>query len=209
MAVVWHILSDPTRGDRVKRLLLAAAWFPVSCWGLLAYMAYQEVEFGTPFAFAQTQENWTHAVPSDRSFGNKVLSLATGEPIWSTYVPDSRRHWEKFDRHENPFFGIFFWNPIYFVGAVVLVGLGAVRKWLTGSEVVLGLGLLAIPYVTRGFEMSLASHARFATVAIPAYMVLARLLWSRPPWVTWAVLAFGAILLMSWSALFAAGYIFF
>ena len=101
VAVAWYILSDPSRGNLQRRLFSALVWMPVACWGLLAYMAYQSVEFGTPFAFAQTQEFWTHAAPTHRDLDRKVLSLAIGEPIWSAYVPGTPRHWAVTDSHEN------------------------------------------------------------------------------------------------------------
>ncbi len=135
--------------------------------------------------------------------------MLAGEPLWGVFTVDSLRYWTRIDRHGNPFFSMFFWNPILFVGTVVLVLFGAYRFWLSGPEVVLGLGLLAIPYLTRAYEMSMASHARFAAVVIPAYLVLGRLLPARPAWVPWSILGGLSMVLLAWSALFAAGYYFF
>ena len=69
--------------------------------------------------------------------------------------------------------------------------------------------LLAIPYVTRAYEMCMASHARFAAVVFPAYIVLGRLLGAAPAWVTWTVIGVFSIMLMTWTALYAAGHLFF
>jgi hypothetical protein len=69
--------------------------------------------------------------------------------------------------------------------------------------------LLLIPYATRAYEMSMASHARFAAIVLPAYIVLAKLLRKLPEGTEWVVLAALAALQMSWTALFAAGYSFF
>ena len=91
----------------------------------------------------------------------------------------------------------------------MLVFIGARKSWLTGPEIVLSLLLLAIPYVTRAYEMCMASHARFAAVVFPAYIVLGRLLGPRPPWVTWAVIGAFTMMLMTWTALYAAGHLFF
>ena len=65
------------------------------------------------------------------------------------------------------------------------------------------------PYLTRAYEMSLASHARFATVVVPVYLVLGRLLHNKPEWLRGSVLSGLALLLMAWSALFAAGHLFY
>ena len=91
----------------------------------------------------------------------------------------------------------------------MLVFIGARKSWLTGPEIVLSVLLLAIPYVTRAYEMCMASHARFAAVVFPAYIVLARLLAPLPQWVTWAVIGVFTMMLMTWTALYAAGHLFF
>ncbi len=83
------------------------------------------------------------------------------------------------------------------------------KKWLTGPEIVLSFFLLAIPYVTRAYEMCMASHARFAAVVFPAYIVLGRLLGAAPAWMTWVVIGAFSIMLMTWTALYAAGHLFF
>jgi hypothetical protein len=200
-AFAWHVFSDPRGGSRVRRGLRTAAWLPVASWGLLAYMSFQWYAFGTPLAFAQTQEHWEYMASAD---DNKVESLLSGAPVWSIYTT-SAHHWRRIDCHGNPFFSLLFWNPILFVGAGVLLVVGCYQAWLTGPEAVLGFGLLAIPYCTRAHEMSMASHGRFAAVVVPAFLVMGRLLRSLPEWCTWSVLGMCSLLLMAWSALFVAG----
>lgn len=207
-AFVWYVLSDLSRGSAVRRSLIAFAYCPLACWGLLAYMAYQYDCFGTPLAFAQTQEHWTYAAPVENDIWEKAESLLAGEPIWGCYHHDSLRRWNRLDSSDNVLFNLAFWNPILFVGAFILIVYGAVRAWLSGEEVVLGLVLLIIPYLTRAYEMSMASHGRFAAVVLPAYIVLARLL----TWQDWGMRAAFVIcscILMIWCALFAAAYPFF
>jgi hypothetical protein len=206
-AVSWHILADPQRGPITRRLLLAVVCVPVASWGLLAYMAYQNHHFGTLFAFAQTEQHWNFA--GSYSVGEKFDSLLAGEPIWAVYTPDPVRNWRRIDGDVYFLFSMFFWNPILFGATLALVLFGAAKSWLSGPEVILGLGLLAIPYVTRAYEMLMASHARFAAVVVPAYLVLGRILQPAPEWVQWSVLMLLAMMLMAWSALFAAGYPFF
>ena len=42
-----------------------------------------------------------------------------------------------------------------------------------------------------------------------AYIVLARLLAPLPQWVTWAVIGVFTMMLVTWTALYAAGHLFF
>lgn len=208
-ALVWHIFSDANRGPVPRRLLLAMICSVGASWGLLAYMTYQYYKFNTPLAFAQTQEHWSSMPPRESGLGCKLESLLSWEPLWGGYTSDSIRSWKRFDSHVNPFFSMFFWNPIFFVAALALILVGTAKSWLTGSEIVLSLGLLGIPYVTRAYEMNMASHARFAAIVVPAYLVLGRILRAQPEWLTWAAFGILSVMLMTWSALFSAGYLFF
>lgn len=207
----WYVISDLGRGSTVRRALIALAYGPIASWGLLGYMAYQYSSFGTPVAFAQTQEHWRYGggrdLPTDA--WEKAESLLSGEPVWGSYQSDSSRHWARVAPEKHALFNMAFWNPILFVGAIVLVLYGARRSWLSGPEVIFGLGLLVIPYLTRAYEMSMGSHARFAAVVIPAHIVLGRILCVWPDWGGRAAIAVLSCLLMAWSALFASGHPFF
>jgi hypothetical protein len=174
VAFIWHVATqaDTSFAVRVRRLLLLT---PLACWGLLAYMLYQKIAFDAPLAFAQTQEHWTMRAPMDRSLLTKLESLAALEPIWGVYLPSSQRYWDQTHSPGSPLFSLIFWNPILFVLAVALLAWGGRKRWLTGNELVLGAALLAIPYLTRGFEMSMASHGRFAAVVVVNYLVLGRM----------------------------------
>ncbi len=205
-AFLWYILSDPNRGPMRRRIALSFVYLPLACWGLLAYMGYQEAAFGNPLAFAQTQENFSYPLVPRADFWEKAESLLSAEPVWSIYDPESLRHWSRIRFPENPFYSLYFWNPIAFAAAFVLVAIGSYRRWLTGCEAVLGFGLLAVPYLTRSYEMSMTSHARFATVVIPAYLVGGRIMRCLPQWTVWTVFGVFAVMLMVWAAFFAAGY---
>jgi hypothetical protein len=206
VTVTLHILTDPARGPWRKRLLTAALLAPLSCWGLLAYMGYQYAEFGDPFAFALTHRHWFIYTPETPSWAARWERLATAEPIWNVYVPSSQRYWDKVDTHGNPLLGLAFWDPIVFVLAVIAVGFGWLRGWLTRTEVVLAAGLLLIPYVSRADEMSMMSQSRFVSVVAPVYVVLGRGLGRLHPAVGWAVFGVFASLLTLWTALFAAAW---
>jgi hypothetical protein len=167
-------------------------------------MGYQQVRFDTPLAFAVVQRHWAYHTPDPGAIPTKAARLALAEPIWNTYVPGSSRHWVRYGESRMPFPGLGFWNPILFLVALLAVTEGCVRGWLTLPEAMVGIGLLLIPYVTRAHEMSMGSHARFAAVVVPAYIVMARILSRLPAPVVWIVYLSLAVSLFIWSALFAA-----
>lgn len=179
-AFIWRVLVQPGRSLRAKLgciLLLS----PLACWGLLAYMSYKWLAFASPLAFVHTQKHWTLLAPEDRSWSAKCWSLATLEPIWNVYIPSSRRYWGNVPFPCAPLFNLHFWNPLLFLLAIALLAWGGWKKWLTGNELFLGAALLAIPYATRAFEMSMAAHGRFTAVVVVNYLVLGRLLARRSP----------------------------
>jgi len=206
-ALVWHVIRLP--GSLPARLARAGALLPLGTWGLLAYMVYQWMAFGNPLAFAQTQENWSWGAPASHDCLSKLYSLVTLEPVLGVYDPDSARFWWRTQANGNPLFVLTFWNPIAFLFSVGLLVLGACRRWLNGPEIVLSASLLAIPYLTRAYEMSMGSHARFATVVISNYLVMGKLLGSAPPPVAGVVASLSAVFLALWTALYIGGYPFF
>lgn len=177
---------------------------PLACWGLLAYMAFQYWKFGQPFAFALTQEHWHLRPPAP--LGDKLISLLSWEPIRSVYEPGAHGYWRDTDGVNISLFSLQFANPIYFLGTVALVSLGAGLRWLTAEELLMSIAFLAIPYFTRGYEMCMASQGRFAAVVFPVYIVLGQLLSRIRTAVAVAILVFAAFLMAVYAALFAAGY---
>lgn len=184
-----------------------AAWLvPVCVSGLVAYAAYQAVVFGTPTAFAQTQTHWV--VDRPLPWPDKLAALATLEPVWAAFDPDTDVYWRSqawglplalspaaFDRG----FGLL---------AVIAVAVGGRKRLLTPGETVLSGLLLAIPYLTKGQEMGLFSLARFAAAAFPIYLVSAAALARLSRVAAGLVIGFGALLLACYTALFVAGYPF-
>jgi hypothetical protein len=194
---LWH--EAPGRGAFVRRLVLYGT---IGCWGLAAYAGYLYAAFDEPLAFAAAQQNWR--VRPETPLGQRLLDLATLEPVRSVYDAGSPGYWGRVSP-ASPFLSLPFANPIYWLAAVGLLALGGFKRWLNRYELWLGAALLAIPYVTRGHEMCLASAGRFACVAFPCYLVAGRLL-SRLGYAAALVLAVLALLLATYAALFAAGY---
>ena len=118
------------------------------------------------------------------------MKLLTLEPIVADYSPQSDAWWGSFSRRLEPdvLFSMRFWNPIYFLAAIVLVVVGWRKRWLTVHELALAAGLLLIPYVTRGYDFGMCSQVRFGAVCFPIYLVVGRLVAVLPN--TWRILVF-------------------
>lgn len=197
--VIWERTRSGTR-------FLGQAVFlaPLACWGLLAYMLYQYVEFGNALAFAQTQQHW-QVVP-ELGWGEYLFSLFTLEPIWSVYDPDSWAYWANYELHHEPLLSIQFMNPIWFCLVALLVGVGAAKRWLTAREILLSVGLLLIPYVTHAQPTAFAAQGRYAAAVFPAYIVLGRLSTSLPPALVVTTAAVLGAMLTMYTAMFVAWY---
>ena len=98
---------------------------------------------------------------------------------------------------------------MFFCGTAALVAVGAWKRWLSTPEVLLSVGLLAIPYFTRAYEMCMESQGRFAAVVVPAYIVLGRLLAALPRPLAWLALAVSAVGLGFFASRYAAGAMYF
>lgn len=204
------------RQEREHRRLPFRSWLswstdlalllPVCCWGLLAFLCFQGLVFGEPLAFAKAQSHW-----SERSIdlGQGVLGLLWLEPLWATYDPTSPCYWGRVPPQESVLFNLKAANPLYFAGAVALIALGARKRWLNLSEVLLSAGLLGIPYCLQASRMGMTGQARFASVVFPMYLVLGQLLHRGPPQLAAALLAISGFFLAVYSALFASWYWFF
>jgi hypothetical protein len=168
-------------------------------------MAFQWTALGDPLAFVHAQSRW-----QDRpalGWGEKALALLTCEPVWSAYVPSSAGYCGRYAAELPGWVNLQLANPLYFAGAVLLVALGAAKRWLTMHEVLLAAGLVLIPYVARGYDMCMASQGRFMAAAFPMYLVLGHLLCRLPLAVSAGVLALSAVYLAIYSALFTAGHL--
>jgi hypothetical protein len=174
-------------------------------------MVYQQAVFGDALAFAKTQTHWTMRVipfgqPSTTTI-EKVRDLILLEPLWAVYVPSSNAYWKHRAGSIEPLFNLQLANPIYFIIAIGFIAYGAKRRWLNAYEILLSIGLIVIPYVTRGYEMAMASQGRFMAAVFPMYIVMGELLRRLPsPWYVLFV-APAAILMAIYAALFAANYV--
>lgn len=221
-AAICRAGEQAGRWSRRRRFSLFCArlvlYLPLACWGVGLFMAYQYRSFGEPLAFVKVQTNWGFPAP----WREKAVALATLKPIWSAYDPKSRAFWLNRDHHALPWLSLHFANPIFFVCAAVLVGIGAFvtvkgpkngadgrARSLSLEEIVLAASLLAIPYVTRGYEMGMGSMGRFVAVVFPVYLVLGHLLSRAPAALRALLLAFSGCLLLIFIALYAARHLIY
>jgi hypothetical protein len=192
-------------GGATPRRLFRIAWaVPLGCAGLGAFMYYQYRAFGDPFAFAVAHSHWGYR-PSG-PWGEKLIALATLEPLWRIYDPSSPVYWAARSPRTPAVLSLTFANPLFVVGAVILTAIGWRKRWLDAKEVALVAGLLLIPYFTRNYEMGMVAGGRFVSVAFPIYLVIGHVLANIPPPLAAALLALSGFFLAIYAAQFAAGY---
>jgi hypothetical protein len=184
-----------------------AVVLPIAFWGALAFMAYQWLRFGDPFAsFATELNNWRFRPASPP--GDKFWAIVTWEPIWGAYIPGAWANYPDQETLAIPFFSLHAANPIFWVAAVVLTALGSFKRWLTPHEALFAAASLGLSYYARGYETCMSSQGRLTAAVFPIYIVLACLL-ARLPWaVSLVLLALSAFMMVAYMALFTAGYWF-
>jgi hypothetical protein len=193
------------RSGRVSRRVAIASGL-LAGWGLAAYMLYQQLAFGDALIFAKTQDLWR--IRPGLGFFEKGVRLAALEPIWNVYLPGASASWRNFGS-ASPWLNLQFANPLYWVATAALIVLGIWQNWLTVYESLLAVGLVLIPYITKGYDNGMLSQGRFMAVVFPAFLVLARLLRGAPLLARLLALAACGSLLLAYAALFAAGHAFF
>lgn len=190
--LIYAWQRSPNRRVFLTRVALSA---PLACSGLLAYATYLYIQFGDPMVFAKTQIHWGRAVPS---LTTKMVALLSYQPIWEVFLWQPAAGWSVFAWEQI--------NPVYFAVSGILIVVGAWRGRLNVYETSLAAMLLFIPYLTRGYEMNMASSARFAAVVFPVYLLLGEWLACLPPAVSSVLLGVCTFFLGAFSALFAGGY---
>ena len=204
------ITKSGTGTDRPDRSQSHFSWLwqcavslPVCCWGLLGYMAFQWIAFGEPLAFVKTQVHWNER---SLNLADQMVGAFTLEPIRAVYDPASPCYWGRVPPQDNLLFNLKAANPVYFLAAVALVGVGAWKRWLNGRELLLSAGLLLIPYFLQAGRACMSAQGRYAAVVFPIYLVLGHLLHRAPPPLAAALLAISGLILAIYSAMFVSWY---
>jgi len=199
---IWHRSS--TTMSFISNYLCIV---PIACWGIAGYMSYQYGQFSDPLAFAKSHGLWRARPPAPLL--DELIALPTLEPIWSVFDSSSPCFWKRREPSYSFLFNPAIFNCGFFLLAVILTVVGKYKRWLSSYEVTLVVSLLFIPYVGRGYDMCMASMARFTSVAFPIYLVFGNLLWRLPAPLAAGLLALSSVLLAVYAALFAASYPFF
>jgi hypothetical protein len=178
---------------------------PVAFSGLLAYGAYCHWAFGDALATVRDRASFWAMRPLP-ALPEKLLALATFQPVWEIFMPASPAYWGRFVTRAFFPFSLYAANPIYFVAALALLALGRWQRWLNSYETLAALGLLLVPYWTLGYESQMVSMARYVVVVAPLYLVAGRLLAKLPPLVGGCALGLSGLMLAAYAALFARWY---
>jgi len=197
-----HVLRKPVSLRR--RFFLLAVLLPFSCWGVAAYAFYLGRTVGHPLAFAVAHSNWEMRPAG--SVLNKAVALAGLEPVLTLFDPHSGGFWANRDPRGSPFLSLHVLDPLIFLAAAALIGVGALKRWLSPTEWVAGAALLGVAYVAHGYECYMYCFGRFSSVAFPLYLVLGRLLLHAPGPVAAWVVSVGGLLAATFAAQFATWY---
>jgi len=188
------------------RLLKGSLLIPAGLVGLIAFMFYQANLFGDPFVFIRGQAAFClRALVSTAEHWYRLLTM---EPLWGTYHANSDAYWKLHAPAPAVLLNLQFWNPIYFFLTGICLFYGWFQRVLSDSESVLGAGLLLIPYLGRAEEFCMGSQARYASVAVPAMMVMGTLFSRQSTTVQFGMAAVAGALLAIYSAMFSAWYFF-
>ena len=145
-------------------------------------------------------------LPRAVPLGDHLLALFSAEPIWSVYTPSLPGYWGGYEKDVPIALSYPFANPTLFLAVCVLVSVGAGKRWLSGTELIFAVGLLAIPYLALGFNCYMLCQGRYVSVVFPAYLVMGRLLARMPVTLSVGVLGLSALYLTIFTAMFAADY---
>src|SRR5262249_11082896 len=127
--------------------------------GLLFYMSYLWIAFDSPFAFVTNDAAWGNG-----GLGHNFVSALLLKGFFPLPVHDLS-HPQSFD---VSFFLLFL--------TLILVH----RKWLPSSLYLFALGVLMLPYLTlTGGPIGFNSMARYALLAFPVFIVMAKLCENR------------------------------
>lgn len=191
-------------GTRRERVIRSLGGIVLGCSGLVAFIAYQSIEFESPAAFIHTQSHWHVRAPVAR--GELLWKLATLEPLTANYSRASDGYWAHFDRGAPICFNVRAANPVYFLVAAALLSIGIRTRRLNSYETIFSAAVIAIPYCARGYEMAMGSMGRFVSVAFPLYLVAGAVFARVPPMVCGALCGLSGLVLGVYVALYAAGY---
>lgn len=191
-------------GTRLRVLGRAILYTPLAAWGLLCFILLQWLLFSEPLAFIHTQHYWRTQFPV--GWADKISSLLVLEPFWGAFDSSSHFYWKQFDKSLSPILSLVVFNRLAFAAAFSLLYIGFHSKILNTPEFMVSLFFILLPYITKGYDNSMISMARFTAVIFPLYGVASRLLLHLPHFLAIIVILLLLMQLLAFSALFGAGY---
>jgi hypothetical protein len=203
LPLVWYVLA--VRRPQPYFWASVAACVLLSVSGLLAFMVYCYASLGDPIVFARNR-NALWAIRPSPPLLEKAWLSATFEPVRAVFDPALPGYADRASDPPEVLFNLYLANPFYVVGALVLIGVGIWKRWLTTPEILAALGLVLLPYFLNGYEELLSGQGRYVSTAFPLYLVAGKLL--QPLSVIWKapLVWMSSVLLAGYSAHFAQWY---
>lgn len=166
------------------RLLLTALLAAASGWGLLAYMAYQQLHFGDALLFLTQQASFNDRPPG-ALFLERLPEMLTLRPAWIELV-DYQQYYLPFTIQ----------NCVLFPLGMALLLVALRRRWLTPEEALYCTASILLFYVYKAPHF-LEATGRYLLSLPPLFLALARLLAPLPPPVSYGLLTLmGALMLL-------------
>jgi hypothetical protein len=180
---LWRI-----RGREPRRAIpFAGACVVLATSGLWLYMIYLWTAFGRPLAFTTDMRAWGEGT----AIRSELFQAVTLQPF--RHLADI---W-KFGPDPNTL------SPwIFLLSLSVIIGF---RKRLTTSLLVYALGVLLLPYFTRGGSVGFVSFTRYLLLAFPLFIIAGRIFQERI-WLGFSVMGLSAAMLFMYTAFYAQWY---
>lgn len=204
VALVVPVIAKAIRSNQRSRPLRLLAIGAICTSGISFFALFQWIQFGDPFAFVQTQSHWR--LRPELPLLEHAKRLISLEPIWSVYSNEWPMGWHYMDnRCSCAFASLQAGNPVLFIGAVVTVFIGWSNRWFFDFEFQIAFGMMLITYVTRSYEMCMASQGRFLLPIFPLFIVLGRMVAKLPPLLRPLPVLTGGVFLFVYSRMWAIG----
>ncbi len=170
------------------------------CVGL--WCGWSRLYMGTWFPFIDAQRAWQMRWHGTSVWLWKSLLF---EPLTSPWNSAHSGFWQYF-APASLLGNYVAWNWIMWVIIVSVLIFGYRRRWLNSEELLLSFLLIAIPYLLQGYRTCFISQARYASMALPFYLLVGRALADWPRDARTLVLVLSTLLLFVFAAQYGAGY---
>lgn len=204
LVVPVFLAQSVLRIPSLRGLIRSALLLCVMTSGLILFMAFQWVALGDFIAFAHSQEHYR--IRPNCEFLEWFLKTATFEPIWSLYNSDPADVRKRYCG-DIPFYACLAWaNPLYWMLAVGLIGVGSLMRWISSAEAWYGVAALSFCYVLKGYDAGMLSQGRYTVIVLPIFTVMGLLLSKANPFFGYPAMAACAVMSGVYASQFARGF---